>query len=284
MKISKSDDYLHTSSVVVIPIYKNFSELTYDEKISLNRTFDVFVDEDVFILISDSVNRDDYNSTYSLNLKYRIVSDIHFKNINTYSKLLMSSYFYSLFKDYTWMLICQLDAYAFRNDLNLFTHRQDFYFLGAPVINTNLKGWENISWVGNGGFSLRRIDICYNVSYKLERLKKKLDFIHFISIENNFLSSLTRFILGKMFKLKFNKYLTRYLLETPVNEDIFWSLWIPSIFSNLKPADIHTATKFSFEVSPEQIFNSVGCLPMGCHAWKKYNPIFWENILQRNEF
>ena len=97
--------------------------------------------------------------------------------------------------------------------------------------------------------------------------------------KDSFWSFLNRMILNKLFNLKFNKYLTRYLCGTPVNEDVFWSLWVPSFFSYLKPADINTATKFSFEASPELIYQNVNCLPMGCHAWEKYNPDFWKKYI-----
>ena len=266
------------NSVIIIPIYKRLIELTNNEKLSLNRTIEIFANEDVILLIRESINRDEYNSEFSQNFKYIIIPDFHFYDINSYSKLLMSSFFYSLFSKYTWMLICQLDAFVFRNDLITFTKRKDFFFVGAPVIDADLKGWENISWVGNGGFSLRRVDLCFNSIKKLEiisRINKILNLE-----KDSFLSFLNRLILNKLFNLKFNKYLTRYLCETPVNEDVFWGLWVPSFFSYLKPADINTATKFSFEVSPELIYQNVNCLPMGCHAWEKYNPDFWKKFIQ----
>lgn len=270
-----------SNSVIVIPIHKNLVQLTNSERKSLTRTLEVFADKDVFLLISESIDRKEYNSVYSQHLKYIIISEAHFKDIDSYSKLLMSSFFYSLFKKYTWMLICQLDAFVFKNDLISFTVRNDFFYVGAPIIGANLKDWNNISWVGNGGLSLRRIDKCLKVTNKLEALKKLIWVLgKNLTKGRGFIFSSFRFLIGKSFSINYNKYLTRYLIDVQVNEDVFWSLWVPTIFSDLKPADINTATRFSFEVSPEKIYKSVCRLPMGCHAWEKYNPDFWRNHIQ----
>ena len=87
-----------SNSVIVITIHKNLVQLTNSERKSLTRTLEVFADKDVFLLISESIDRKEYNSVYSQHLKYIIISEAHFKDIDSYSKLLMSSFFYSLFK------------------------------------------------------------------------------------------------------------------------------------------------------------------------------------------
>jgi hypothetical protein len=151
--------------------------------------------------------------------------------------------------------------------------------LGAPVLNSKLTEY-NTTWVGNGGLSLRRIDKCFDVTRKLELFKKCIPLTTFPFLTGrSLISSISRKIIGLLVGFPFNKFLIRYLLGRDVHEDVFWCLWMPSIFSYLKTADIYTATRFSFEISPELLFNSIKELPMGCHAWEKYNPSFWSKYI-----
>lgn len=266
--------------VIVIPIYKNYSDLTIGEKKSLQRSLEVFENNDLVLLVSDSISISSYKSCLKNKILYKCISNSHFYNTDTYSKLLISSYFYSLFNSYKWMLICQLDAYVFKNVLHSYVDRNDFFFIGAPVVNTNIKDWENQTWVGNGGFSLRRIDECIKVSQKLEFIKTKLNiFPSFLLMGNSFISGVFRLTLEKIFKIKFNKFLLRYLNGYKVNEDIFWCLWVPTFLTNFKISDIYTASRFSFETSPKEMYNSILQMPMGCHAWEKYDPDYWSKYI-----
>jgi hypothetical protein len=266
--------------VIVIPIFKNFCDLTIGEKKSLHRSLEVFVNEDIVLLVSDSVSISGYKSGLTNKIIFKSISKTHFNNTDSYSKLLISSYFYSLFDHYKWMLICQLDAYVFNNDLHSYVDRNDFFFIGAPVVNANIKDWDNQTWVGNGGFSLRRVDEFVKVSQKLEYLKMKLNiYPSYLLMGNTFVSAIFRLTLEKIYKVKFNKYLLRYFSGYKVNEDIFWCLWVPSFFIKFKISDINTASRFSFEVSPTEMYNSILKMPMGCHAWEKYDPDYWAKYI-----
>ena len=81
-----------------------------------------------------------------------------FRSVKDYSRLLLSEEFYERFSSYEWLLVCQLDAWAFRDELPDWC-RKDYDFICAPIPAT----WEPDREgripviVGNGGFSLRRI-------------------------------------------------------------------------------------------------------------------------------
>ena len=262
--------------VIIIPVYKPVSYLSEAEKLSIRRTITVFPDYDIILIGPESINKNEYYVEFSKKLNFKLFLNFHFDNINSYSRLLMSSYFYSFFKEYDWMLICQTDVYVFRNDLIQFINQNDYFFIGAPVIDSQLKSWKDQTWVGNGGFSLRRIIVCIGVTKRLENIKKISYFLGKSKvIGETLLASFFRVIIGKVANINFNKFVTRYLNEQAVNEDEFWCLWVPSIFKKIRPADIATASKFSFERNPERLFNSIEMLPMGCHAWEKYSPHFW---------
>jgi hypothetical protein len=269
------------SCVILIPLYKSVSSLSEGEKLSIRRTNTIFSAHDIIFIAPDSINVTEYEVEFSNDLNFFLIPDIHFDDINSYSKLLMSSFFYVYFKQYDWMLICQPDVYVFKNDLHQFTNQNEYFFIGAPVIDSQIKGWENQTWVGNGGFSLRRIKTCIDVTKRLEKIKKISSFLGVNNLmDKNILFLFFRVVIETFSRINYNSFVTKYLHEGPVNEDVFWCLWVPLIFKKNRPADIATATKFSFETNPESLFQRIGNLPMGCHAWEKYNPEFWRNYIK----
>lgn len=48
----------------------------------------------------------------------------------------------------------------------------------------------------------------------------------------------------------------------------------------LNIAPVEDAAKFSFEVFPKELYDSIGQLPFGCHAFKKYDWTFWKNFIK----
>jgi uncharacterized protein DUF5672 len=88
----------------------------------------------------------------------------------TYSRLLLTDEFYATFAQYEYMLVIQDDVYVLRDDLAYWQTRQ-FDYIGAPwptgielVLNMShrpgIHGHSVTVYVGNGGFSLRRIAAC----------------------------------------------------------------------------------------------------------------------------
>ncbi len=69
--------------VIVIPIYKNFCDLTIGEKKSLHRSLEVFVNEDLVLLVSESVSISSYEICLKNKIIYKRVSNFHFNNIDT---------------------------------------------------------------------------------------------------------------------------------------------------------------------------------------------------------
>ena len=77
--------------------------------------------------------------------------DRFFASINGYSSLLLSPDFYERFSSFGHILIYQLDAWVFRDELDLWCEKK-YDYIGAPF----LLGKDVI--IGNGGFSLRRVE------------------------------------------------------------------------------------------------------------------------------
>lgn len=139
---------------VVIPFYReSISEL---EKISLKQAISMFSYENIVFVIPNSLTE------VFAQTKYRSVhfSDKFFCSVSAYNKLMLSKEFYQKFIDYEYILIYQLDAFVFSNQLHRFC-QYEYDYIGAPWLYGMFyyKNPENcVKYVGNGGLSLRKVD------------------------------------------------------------------------------------------------------------------------------
>jgi len=61
------------------------------------------------------------------------------------------------------------------------------------------------------------------------------------------------------------------------NEDGFWSGLLSNSQYPMKQPSPEEALYFAFERYPKEMYNKIGQLPMGCHAWRKYEyEKFWK--------
>jgi len=91
-------------------------------------------------------------------------------SVHNYSRLLLADEFYATFARYEYLLVIQDDVYVLRDDLEYWLAR-GFDYIGAPWPNglehelsmsqrPGIYGQPVTAYVGNGGFSLRRIAAC----------------------------------------------------------------------------------------------------------------------------
>ncbi|MBR5885367.1 MAG: hypothetical protein IKY93_01800 [Alistipes sp.] len=188
------------------------------------------------------------------------------KGIAGYNDMMMSKSFYQLFEDCDYILICQTDAWIFRDELEQWCDG-GYDYVGAPwpkrrrysmpVIsqylwlrrklfrrNGRLLRQDYFKRVGNGGLSLRKIEsfiaVCDKYNERIEYFKQQKD----------------------------SKY----------NEDWFWAL-IPTEF---RYPTFEKALGFSFDSNPRTCYHlSKHKLPFGCHGWfKKRHIEFWAPIIE----
>ncbi len=143
-----------TKVAVVIPSYK--TTLTVNERISLTQAKKILGQYDIFFALPDSV-RIDYGCKEITEVRY---SDKFFSSIRMYSRFMLMPEIYDSFRNYDYILIYQLDAFVFEDRLNEFCDL-GFDYIGASWIDgiffkKNEK--EKMWYVGNGGFSLRKVD------------------------------------------------------------------------------------------------------------------------------
>jgi len=187
----------------------------------------------------------------------------HFTSAKSFSKLQLTGEFYGTFSRYRHILMYQLDAFVFRDEL-LHWCSQDFDYVGAPWLNAgfpvsfqlrqSFPWWLKVRWrlgldrggrVGNGGFSLRKVSTCAAV---LRRLAK-------------------------------------FAAQWPYNQDIFWAVAAPNFCPRFKIPSVEKALEFAFEVDPRECFLRNGSrLPFGCHAWMKYDTDFWRGIFREHGY
>lgn len=252
---------------VVIPMYS--SEISDNEKKSLGRCMEILSGYDIFVATYHGLDLSDIFRKYPQIKRAEFDRDF-FSSIKAYNRLVLSETFYSAFNNYEYMLIYQLDAYVFRDEL-LQWCRRGYDYIGAPWIpygkylGTFGKLYMNVRFslyflhktirhhkffmyqVGNGGFSLRKIS-----KFKQITAKYKERFAPLVSDDAPFYPEDT---------------LLLYELQGTGDE--------------LKKPPFKEALKFAFEENPEWAYRKNGYrLPFGCHAWfhPQYGP-FWKNFI-----
>ncbi|MGL4361359.1 MAG: DUF5672 family protein [Sediminibacterium sp.] len=270
-----------TNAVIAVPIYT--TNLTFKEIGSINQCIEILSDYPIFFIAPFNLNTKFYEEKFN-DIHIKRFPDKYFTNINSYNKLLLQPFFYNFFKKYTYLLIYQSDAWVFKNELSYWCNK-GFDFIGAPWFEGYVHGETNAKMigVGNGGFSLRNISkarrILYSFSYidsPITVLKKRIKLITGLY---TFLTQLWAIILDLTIRNN-----TFYLFNNfRGNEDAFWSVFAGSkfIWYSVPPPEI--AMYFSFECNPSLLFDKTNKnLPFGCHAWDKYDPLFWSKFIEIN--
>ena len=209
--------------------------------------------------------------------------DRYFTSVLSYNKLVLTDHFYRTFLKYKYILLYQLDALVFSDQLMEWCER-DFDYVGAPWLKNANSPEQGFSNVGNGGFSLRKVETALAV---LDSREVVIDASEYWT---EFQATHTRF--SQILNL-YKKYLKRFSYFSNVRwyvrhphdmEDIFWANIAPKIHPRFKIAPVAEALKFSFESAPRYCFEQNNFqLPFGCHSWEKYDRGFWEPYLLRDE-
>ncbi len=160
--------------VVVMPLYR--SGLSANEHISIARCYELYAGKyDIIVVKPEGVDMTALGEEFPA-LQFIEVSPERMSSIQQYNKLLLSEDFYRLFVGYDYMLIYQADCFVFHDTLDEWIDR-GYDYVGAPwyfslgfaapfkrLIGRILRAMRlyhgnGFRWgeVGNGGFSLRRV-------------------------------------------------------------------------------------------------------------------------------
>lgn len=259
---------------VIIPIY--LPTLFDTDKTSLEQCLKLLSEYEIIIIKPENLEVKEL-SLYSLS-HIETFSDESFVSLRAYNKLVLTEGFYRRFRDYKYILIYQLDAYVFKDEL-LFWAEKGYDYIGAPWLPWKRRHLSDVGrlrlfWqrlfckyfnkkaymsdkyyayeVGNGGFSLRK------TSKMLEVV------IHY--------------------KDKIDRLLDDNAAFYP--EDIFLLHELTDRKFRLKKPGFKEALRFAVEEKPDWVYSYYGKqLPFGCHAWchKDYYP-FWKFFIDKKLF
>lgn len=265
--------------VVVIPVHK--SDPTQNELASLRQCYKVLGRYPIRIVAPEGLDMKNYKEA-TPQCEVVFIAPEWLSSIRQYNKLKISRYFYELFRDYEYLLTYELDAWVFRNELDYWCDK-GYDYIGAPWFEgyTNIQS-EKLMPGANSGFSLRNIPNTYKLIKRINTLKSMRRFWYKSKFQSLIRFELVVCLLNKFYKIRNTSDLNYLLLQHwGHNEDYFLSAVVPSVFSDYQIAPFEEATHFSFEGNPSFLFRRNNeTLPFGCHAWGKYEPVFWKDYIK----
>lgn len=217
----------------------------------------------------------------------RSFADEHFASRDTYSKLLLSRPFYESFGRFTHILIHQLDALVFSDQLLEWCSRNIDY-VGAPWPRDARRPELGLSHAGNGGLSLRRVSAFLDVLSRdgaVHRLRAALRACARPALLPDLSRLPVRERLAKRMALArlSLRGVGRFTSGYTLNEDRFWSDRARLFASDFRIPPAREALRFAFEVAPRSCYAwNDHRLPFGCHAWAMWDRAFWEPFLSRD--
>ncbi len=248
---------------VIIPIYK--ATFSREEKIALARAYEILNAYPIVVIKPETLDLSELAREFP-RLAFEDFPELYFAGISGYNRLMLSSAFYERFMDSEYILIYQLDAYVFRDELGAWLAK-GYDYVGAPWLrrpvyrlpliaqfmrlNHLYRTWRGkpskqdlYDKVGNGGLSLRKVASHLRVTCEQEER--------------------IRFFLSQK---RFHLY----------NEDVFWATEAKGFVY----PDAREALRFSFDKYPAYCYRLNGRrLPFGCHAWyKRKMRGFWRRFI-----
>jgi len=236
--------------VIVVPIYKE--KFDFDEYHSIKQLFKILPTDkyDIIAFGPESLNRKYYFENFDFKDHYYFWDSYFNEYPKGYNSLMLKSGFYSCFEQYEYMLIYQPDCWVFRDELEYWCDK-GYDYIGAPFFyNTQNKNYlshpENE--IGNGGFSLRKINYWINFCNDYEK-------------ECNHIANLSSNMFGE--------------------DHIFTYMFQYGIKLNINLPNFIEANKFSWEIQPQISYTiNGGKLPFGCHAYNKImDKSFWDDFI-----
>lgn len=183
-----------------------------------------------------------------------------------YNQLLLSPEFYRLFDTHSHILIYQLDALVFRDEL-LYWCEQPYDYIGATFYRSFIEEAEGFIWpyaeIGccNGGFSLRRVDSFLR---------------HLTSRRTTGVEIMTKLLQGRvqsaytLWRYRSQMDPRNYRQHESLNEDVYFGLFSKLVPPELRTPNPEVSDRFAVEHAPSELYRRNGQrLPFGCHAWYK---------------
>lgn len=268
------------SKKVLVLVMTYREKLSHLERISLKQCLSVLSAHPIAIVKPNYLDISQW-ADVDANIGIEEFDDRYFINVGTYSRLLLSKEFYKRFEQYEYILIHQLDAFVFRDEL-LAWCETGYDYIGAPWFegfsHANTKA--NFIAGGNGGFSLRKVSTHLKVLQSFSYINRpaenwKLRVEQRPSGKNLFVE-----FAGFLLDMTVRNNTFHALNSFKGYEDQFWCLVAARNFGWFKIPDHLTEMKFAMEMQPARLYElNDRKLPFGCHAWWKYQFDFWKPFI-----
>ena len=264
---------------VVIPVYKKIP--SSDELQSLKQCLRILGEFPIHLVCPEDFDASSYEAVAGANLIRQEFESAYFVGIEGYNRLMMSHAFYQRFRDYDYILIYQLDAWVFRNELRQWCQK-GYDYVGAPWFEKNRSHEEGgkLWLVGNGGLSLRKVSRFLELTLLPSSMRVKTCRQVFQQ-EYHGIRDLGHCLVrccGPWIGTNSIRHLRKRQFE-----DLYFCAGLKGSDYELNMPSPEEAAFFAFECSPAYLFEAVtnGEMPFGCHAWRKYQyDTFWkERIL-----
>lgn len=271
------------TAAIVIPIYKkNISE---NETLSLLQCFKVLGKYPIIFVCPKSLDTrfyEDLCKSNGIEFKAERFQDKFFKGLVAYSRLLLNINFYKRFENFDYILLYQLDAWVFSDDLKIWMDK-GYDYIGAPWF----EGWDKVDSdsemlpiAGNGGLSLRKVSSVIKVLSCPIRYVRDWDDVFYTFGKNRLISNILNVPKLLLKRYGFGNLTYFFFKQTEIFEDMFFVKFASKLNKDFKIALPEDAMYFSFEANPSRLYEITNnTLPFGCHAWEKYEPEFWEKFI-----
>ncbi|MEO5977190.1 MAG: DUF5672 family protein [Chryseolinea sp.] len=247
---------------VVIPIH--LEEPPELEKVSLAQTLKLLHKYPITFMTKGNLKTTWYEEFC------RGKATIHFERwiwdgFDGFGELMTSHKFYGRFRAaYKFILICHTDAFVFRDELDKWC-ALDYDYIGSVIYNTHWDGANTVplrilgftrpEYYANGGFTLKKIETFYRISYTFR---------------------LYLFLLHWVRKVRKRGFL----------DDIFIAQLFPNLSKSFTQPPLKIAQQFgaAYENFDEKALpftnDDIKSLPFGTHGWTKYHPDFWKKSIR----
>lgn len=209
-----------------------------------------------------------------------------FGSAANHNRLLFTPRFWSMFREYEYVLMYHLDALVFRDELTEWCSSGVDY-IGAPWIRSAQTPWVETERCGNGGFALYRIPSVTEVLVKRwtgdPRLLLIDRFAGHLDLLKRWLEGLPERHFLRRLPGDWLPELVHRLDHIEVNKrpnDYFWAMDAVRHKPDFTVGSVEQGLRFAFEADPRGcLTRNEGRLPFGAHAWERYDRDFWKGIL-----
>lgn len=262
--------------IIVIPIHKE--RPSNEEVASLKQCALVMKNHPICIVCPKGLNTkqlSNHLTDFGINWTIERFPEKYFKGIAGYNLLMLDKSFYKRFAKYQYMLIYQLDAWVFSDELDEWCGK-GYDYIGAPWLEKKNDGEIVLTGVGNGGFSLRRVQHFIDVLSCRGPVRNGKQ----LHLEPTIKNRIYQFF----YSLGWQNTISYYKKDPTLFEDIFLSIFLSNTKLRAKMPEPDEASLFAFEQKPSYLFSKTHKLPFGCHAWRKYEyDFFWHHFINPDE-